>query len=848
MPTPTFWQRNSRKIGASLGLTFLLVLGLILFRQPLTRALLQHFSGKHNASIDCLEFEVDRSFNINIARLCISHPQVKAVIEQAMWQPRANTLSINSALITHLHVESPTVDTPGSNKERLASNFSLPAGLPQTDINQLTLQSPLLNKALHIKLSQASDESITISGDIQAKLSVDISKVTGAIEWSLADLSHYLVAAKQITTSYSELLNGTELPPEKIISAFEFDGQRLSSTSQVNLSTPLAFENCPVHLRARGDIKLAADISDMSINLDLGQLSIQAALQDCQLLQRIPANLRPEHVSLSQSSVINISKHGVTSTGLLFSSKDKAELGIKLTELDYSVDGGSSFDFGLNLSQSGDTDLPKLIFASAGHFSHGQQGIRIKAPQSSLTLTDYMLDGLALKQATSEFGLSYSSKDGLNGQGSLHGKNIAWADANIGSIDTQFSVIGPTINALKLKIHNQLKNISYQAKSTQIAVQQNAPQTSSTHVHAKQLTSELILHVVDTQQVSASGTSTLSDTTAGEFLSLKQLTFEHSARLNLDKNTLASEHRFMLNKHFQGRIDQAQRSIQLFVPEQAVANLQSLVGSLLPELTIGEGLISASASLQLFGPLISGELSLNNIKALYQEYQINDLNFQQGFIFNSAGFQLAPSKVTLASIDVGVPINNIQSSLQITDSKGKLSNTEGNILGGSFSLDDIWLDERAQNTELSLSDIELTKLVELQQQAGINVTGKVKGSLPIKLGSTGLSIGGGIVLNQGPGTLRISDNPAFDSIKAQQAELAFLENMDFERLSSSVKLDSDGLLLLDFSLLGTNPRKKQSVNFNYSHQENIFTLLKSLRLANSVANKINQKVSEGGRK
>ena len=72
--------------------------------------------------------------------------------------------------------------------------------------------------------------------------------------------------------------------------------------------------------------------------------------------------------------------------------------------------------------------------------------------------------------------------------------------------------------------------------------------------------------------------------------------------------------------------------------------------------------------------------------------------------------------------------------------------------------------------------------------------------------------------------------------------------MDFTQLSSKVRLQPDGWLFLDFSILGSNPDKKQSLKFNYSHLENILTLLKSLRMANSVQDKIEKSLKEGGKK
>ena len=98
------------------------------------------------------------------------------------------------------------------------------------------------------------------------------------------------------------------------------------------------------------------------------------------------------------------------------------------------------------------------------------------------------------------------------------------------------------------------------------------------------------------------------------------------------------------------------------------------------------------------------------------------------------------------------------------------------------------------------------------------------------------------------GKLTIVDNPSFDAIKVQQPQLALLENLDFTQLESNVKFTPDGWLFFDFALQGNNPDEEQSVNFNYSHQENIFSLLESIRLVKSVEKQVEQKITQGDKK
>ena len=51
------------------------------------------------------------------------------------------------------------------------------------------------------------------------------------------------------------------------------------------------------------------------------------------------------------------------------------------------------------------------------------------------------------------------------------------------------------------------------------------------------------------------------------------------------------------------------------------------------------------------------------------------------------------------------------------------------------------------------------------------------------------------------------------------------------------------IMVFDFSIKGNNPEKKQAVNFNYNHQQNLFALLELKRLVKSVENKIEQKTN-----
>ncbi|MBL4629668.1 MAG: YdbH domain-containing protein, partial [Paraglaciecola sp.] len=182
------------------------------------------------------------------------------------------------------------------------------------------------------------------------------------------------------------------------------------------------------------------------------------------------------------------------------------------------------------------------------------------------------------------------------------------------------------------------------------------------------------------------------------------------------------------------------------------------------------------------------------------------------------------------------------------DSVLGLKQVQGEIFNGQFSFGNLWLDKTEQQINMHFKNIDLAQIVALQQQPGIHITGKIEGDMPLMIGEQGIRIEDGWLSSLEGGKLTIVDNPSFDAIKVQQPQLALLENLDFTHLKSNVKFTPDGWLFFDFALQGNNPDKKQAVNFNYSHQENIFSLLESIRLVKSVENKIQQKLTQGDKK
>ena len=188
--------------------------------------------------------------------------------------------------------------------------------------------------------------------------------------------------------------------------------------------------------------------------------------------------------------------------------------------------------------------------------------------------------------------------------------------------------------------------------------------------------------------------------------------------------------------------------------------------------------------------------------------------------------------------------------MQVNNNTALINDVKGSVFGGEFSLDSYTVGKPNQVANVKFENIDASKLVTLDDKSGIVLTGRLAGSLPVHFDSGKIEIIDGSLFSQGTGNLKITNNAAFDSVMQQQQELqpvlGLLTNLDIQKLNSSVALKNDGWLKLGVNLQGYNKAEQQQVNFNYNHEENVFTLLRALRLSDEITQKVEQQYSQKG--
>jgi hypothetical protein len=214
------------------------------------------------------------------------------------------------------------------------------------------------------------------------------------------------------------------------------------------------------------------------------------------------------------------------------------------------------------------------------------------------------------------------------------------------------------------------------------------------------------------------------------------------------------------------------------------------------------------------------------------------------------------SEIKLNTVDSGVTISNIKLQLAATtSSRGPLPRmvvrqTQGEILGGTFIADDMVYDPNLSKNSvlIKVSDIDLAEVVKTQQLENITATGRLDGRLPVEITKDGVNIADGGLTNQiRGGTIRYTPKNGTDQLKQNPITgltLDALKDFRYSNLQAHVSYQPDGALTINLELKGVSPEvdKKRPVVLNINTEQNLVSLLKSLRFAQGVSDNIDDQV------
>jgi|GEM_PF-2204255 len=855
-----------------------------LFRNTLAIFAIEQYAKEQHIRVECLVFDINSNLDINVKKACIDLPDMEVLFNNVHFQRAQNRLTVGRINVTHKLAQSDSQPSPTEITSVDLSNWSLPSTLPLLRIDHLTVNSPLLARPLTLTINQPTNNSIQLEGDINGLLALhhqqgeQNARIIFDANWSLQNAVSYVKSDDPRLQSLTPLLTQKQLMDARIVSHIEFNGAQVTSRHQLSTGIDYSFDDCALHTKVRGSVGIAASLLTKELKIDLKAVDITASVgQSC-------------YAPLANSSYTLASQFIVAAAEPIIINSESA--------LIPSVNISSPVGFSASLTQLRiQFPTAEIPFATAGEIAlNTHQGVALasnivsevqpaktisllssQSNDSTLAITlagrinttgnDWSLHGLTGKftgNKLTAYGLTardssvfingdISSNKGLSLKLDVKGEALTYRLTDLAD-ETSQSVKGKQANKV-ITVKGVESNILLSGETFNnltFSAQNNLSQVKFDNVLVNKVANQLSGHILQQKQLALTGDSKLTGMALNlensEYFTLAKINVSHTLETNLQTNTAHSRHDFEVENTLKFSLVQTQNIVTLTMAQQALSGLQPAISRFIPALVVQNGSLGLNGEYQVDKGIFTGNFILDNGALIYQEFNANGLSTEGQISFDSAGLQLDKTTLNIASAETGVPIEDIKMDYYIKDNVAKIEHITGKVLGGRFRLNELWLDKRDQQARITVTDLDLAQVVALQQQAGINVTGSVGGILPMFVRAGKFHIDGGRLKSQGPGTLKIDGNPAFDSIAAQQSELNFLKDLKFEQLSSEVKVDSDGLLLLDFSILGQNPNQQQAVNFNYHHEENILTLLRSLRLTDSVQNQIEKKIKKGGEK
>lgn len=267
---------------------------------------------------------------------------------------------------------------------------------------------------------------------------------------------------------------------------------------------------------------------------------------------------------------------------------------------------------------------------------------------------------------------------------------------------------------------------------------------------------------------------------------------------------------------------------------------------------------SAFSAARVQGFEAGGHWVVNNGGMWLKDGELSGLDFVLPYRLKDHLWQLGakrPVTLRIKSLTNLFEMQDITADLQGTYPYSEanpltLSNVGLDILKGHISLSALRMPQH-DAAVLKLDNIDLSTLFTVLNPKQFAMSGRVNGELPLYLSHPKWLVRDGWIANAGMLTLRLDKDMA-DAIGSNNlatgAAIDWLRYMEINRSKARVDLDNLGELTLKARIDGVNPQKnaKREVILNYSHQENVFQLWRSLRFGDNLQEWLEQALSKPG--
>jgi len=245
-------------------------------------------------------------------------------------------------------------------------------------------------------------------------------------------------------------------------------------------------------------------------------------------------------------------------------------------------------------------------------------------------------------------------------------------------------------------------------------------------------------------------------------------------------------------------------------------------------------------------------IRLSNTDFDYSDYQFSGLFLDLQLAGWPHPKSVQPSQLRLKTLNIGIPITDISASFDLALNSDTLqAKTQGerltaHLLGGEATSNEFQFDTQQLSgfARMQLKDLALQKMLNLGRD-DFDSSGKISGSVPLHIEQGKISVAAGKLFAESPGGhLRYSPDSRtrelLMSSDKTKVVLDTLSDFQYHHLSAVFDYSTSGNLIAKTRIQGRNPLYDQGreIHFNLSIEENLGTLLESLRMGDDVEKKV----------
>jgi hypothetical protein len=249
---------------------------------------------------------------------------------------------------------------------------------------------------------------------------------------------------------------------------------------------------------------------------------------------------------------------------------------------------------------------------------------------------------------------------------------------------------------------------------------------------------------------------------------------------------------------------------------------------------------------------VRGSLSLDNGEAMMGNAPLTGITLRQHLRFLPVLESMEPGTVEIERLGGPVALEHLRLATAVHRSDSGplpslvLARASGELFGGRITAEQCVYDlnQPLHSCRLHVANVDVAKIVALQNAKGLEANGTVEGQLPLKLSREGISIDEGELhsINQG-GIIRYQPSGGtFAKSGLTAYALKALEEFRYEQFSARISYQPEGTLIAQLWLVGQSPRleTQRPVHLNIHTEQNLLSLLKSIRYSQGLSSELEQ--------